>query len=209
MYQRGRLILDWIVTVTVYLLVLLIIPISDKFIPNLNENTIDVALNLIINVLIIAIFACLLIYLLKRGKQAGISSYIWLAVFFIISIYFLAQVEFTKDRLHFLGYGLLSLLLYLALRHNIGTQMLYVWSTFIIILFAILDEALQLFEVGGRSFEIKDIVIDSLSGLSGQLLIALVVKPKLERINIKIHRYTKALKKQKDFQDSHASPPFP
>ncbi|MDD2689268.1 MAG: VanZ family protein [Candidatus Omnitrophica bacterium] len=203
MYQRGRLILDWVITIIVYLLVLFIIPISDKLIPNLDDNAIEVILNWIINISIAAIFICLLIHLLRQGKQTEITSYVWLVFFFIISVYFLTHVGSTKDRLHFLGYGMLSLLLYMALRHNIATYMLYAWCTFLIIPFAILDESLQQFGVGGRGFEVKDIIIDSLSGASGQLLIALVVRPKLEKVNIKMHRYMNALKRQNDFQNSH------
>lgn len=200
------MIIDWGVTITIYLLVLLIIPVSDKLFPNLNENTVDFILNRIINVLVITIFLCLLIYLLKNGNQSKASSYIWLAIFFVVCTYFLTQVGFTKDRLHFLGYGILSLFLYLALRHKIGTQMLYAWSVFLIMLFAILDEALQLSNVGGRGFEIKDIATDSFSGLTAQLLIALVIRPKLEKADIRIRRCMDAVKKQKMFENAHKRP---
>lgn len=203
MYQKGRTVFDWAITITVYVLVLLVIPITDRLIPNMDTKEISIILDWIINMSIIAIFVCLFIYLLKKGKQTEGTSYVWLVFFFIISLYSLAHIESTKDRLHLLGYGMLSVLLYLALRHHIATYMLYAWSAFLIIIFAILDESLQQFGVGGRGFEFKDIVTDSLSGAGGQLLIALVVRPKLEKIDIKMYRYMKALKRQNDFQKFH------
>jgi VanZ family protein len=166
----------------------------------LNEDAVDNILNPIINILIGLVFVSLLVYLMKKGRQASILSYIWLVVFFIITTYFLMRVEITRDRLHFLGYGILSLFLYRALRHNFGTEMLYIWSGSFIMLFGVLDETLQLSGLGGRNFELKDIGIDWLSGLIGQAIIAFVVRPKLEAVDIKIRRYIKNLKQQKAYR---------
>ncbi|MBU2540764.1 MAG: VanZ family protein [Candidatus Omnitrophica bacterium] len=202
MYQRTRIILDWTIAISVYSLLLLIIPFSNKLLVSLNADTVDVILNMIINLLIAAVFICLLIYLIARGKESAASSYIWLGVFFIVSMFFLMNVKVTTDRLHFLGYGILSLFVYRALRHNIGTQILYGWSSLFIMFFAVLDEMLQISGLGGRGFEIKDVGIDWLSGLTGQFLIALVVRPKLEAVNIKIRRYVEELKKIKTYKDA-------
>jgi hypothetical protein len=199
MYQRTKIILDWSIAVAVYILTLLIIPISDKLFSHLNANTVNPLLNFIINAVIAVVFVGIPIFLVLKGRPA-ISSFVWLAVIFIISAYFLAKVEFTKDRLHFLGYGILSLFIYRALRHNVGTKMLYAWNCLIIMLFAIFDEALQFSGSGGRYFELKDIGTDWLSGLVGQFLIALVIKPKLEAVGIKIRRYTKDLQRTQDFK---------
>ena len=203
MYQKTRIIFDWIVVLTIYCLVLLIIPISDKLFGHLNVNSVDVVLNLIINVLISAVFISLLVYLIKGGSKTQTSSYVWLLIFLIIITYFLMKVEIVGDRLHLMGYGILSLFLYRALRHNIGTEMLYIWSAISIMLFAILDEALQIFNLGGRSFEFKDIGIDWLGGLVGQTIIAMVIRPKLETVDIKIRRYIKGLRKIQAFEVKH------
>ncbi|MFH1201702.1 MAG: VanZ family protein [Candidatus Omnitrophota bacterium] len=199
MYQRTRIILDWAVVLIEYSLILLIIPISDKLLLGLNQNSVNALLNLIINIIIGLVYISLLAYLIKRGKASTVGSYAWLAFFFIISVYFLMKVQITTDRFHFLGYGILTLFLYRALRHNIGTKMLYVWSAIFVMIFAILDESLQLIGLGGRAFELKDIGTDWLSSLIGQGIIALVVRPQLETIDIKIRSYTKALKKAKVF----------
>lgn len=199
MYRKTRVLVDWIAVLTAYSLVLLIIPLSNILFGYLGAETVDAGLNLVINLLIAAVFFCLLVYLIKRGKKSSFASYLWLAVFFIISIYFLAQVQVTRDRLHFLGYGILSLLLYRALRHNIGTKMLYFWSSIFIMFFATFDEGLQAFGWGGRAFELKDIGIDWLSSLLSQFLIALVVNPKLEAVEIKIVKHVRDLKEMRAF----------
>jgi lysylphosphatidylglycerol synthetase-like protein (DUF2156 family) len=196
MYQKTRIILDWVIAITIYTLTLLVIPISNKLFTQLNVTPAAPFLNSIINAVITAVFIGLLIFLILEGSKSTLSSYIWLVILFIISIYFLMRVGFTKDRLHFLGYGILSLFLYRAIRHNI------IWSCLIIMFFAILDETLQLFGLGGRTFEIKDIGIDWLSGLVGQFIVALVIKPKLETVDIKIRGYIKNLKKIQIFKSA-------
>jgi len=199
MYKKTRVILDWAIAISIYLCVLLIIPVSTKVFSNLSQDTIDFRLNVLINILVGLVFTCLLIFLVTKGSRGSVFSYLWLLVFLIISIYFLMRVEITRDRLHFLGYAILSLFLYRALRHNIGTQALYIWSGILIMLFAVFDEVLQLSRLGGRTFEFKDIGIDWLSGLVGQCVIAMVIRPKLEAIEIKVRGYTNELRKLKVF----------
>lgn len=200
MYQKTLIAFDWTVVFCIYFLTLLTSSLSRQFLPHLGENTIDTALNLIINTAIGLVFVSFLAYLIKNFRKTIVSSYIWLAVFLIITVFFLFKVEITRERLHFLGYGVMSLALYRALRHKIGTKMLYVWVSVIIMVFAILDEKLQSFVAMGSSFEIGDIGIDWLSGLLAQFLILLVARPKLESIDIKIRKDMDKLKRMKKFQ---------
>lgn len=199
MYQKTLIILDWIVIFCVYFLVILSTSLSGQIFPQLNKNTVDALLNLVINIAIGLVFIGFLVYLIKRTRNTPLSSYIWLLVFFIITVFFLFRVETTRERLHFLGYGIMSLVLYRALRHRIGTKILYLWSCLIIIIFAILDERLQSFIARGSSFEFRDIVIDWLSALLAQFLILLVARPKLENVDIKIRKDMDKLKRIRIF----------
>lgn len=203
MNQKHKIIIDWAIVLSLYFLVLLIIPFSHKFLPNLGEDTVNIILNRIIDVLIAVVFIGLLSYLIIKKKSSSLRSYIWFFIFFIITTYFLDKVGITKERLHFLGYGILSLFLYRALRHNIATQLLYLWSSLIVMLFAFFDEVFQMSGLGGRGFELKDIGIDWLSALLGQLLIALVVRPKLETVNIKLRHYMHNLERARIFTKGH------
>lgn len=132
-----------------------------------------------------------------------ISSYVWLMIFFIITVSLLFKVEITRERLHFVGYGIISLVLYRALRHKIGTKILYVWISVIIMVFAILDEILQGLVGMGSSFGLKDIGLDWLSGLLAQFLIVFVARPKLKDIDIKIRKGADKLERTKNFELNH------
>lgn len=204
MYQKTLILLDWIIIFCVYFLALLTTSFSGLIVPrHLDNNTVDTFLNLIINTVIGLIFTSFLVYLIKRAKKTPISSYIWLMIFFIITVSLLFKVEITRERLHFAGYGIISLVLYRALRHKIGTKMLYVWISVIIMVFAILDETLQGFVAMGSSFDLKDIGLDWLSGLLAQFLIAFVARPKLKDIDIKIRKGMDRLERMKDFELNH------
>ncbi len=198
MYQSLGMKIDWLSVVVSCFLVLAIIPFSNILLANLEENTVNSNLNLIINVLIFSLFLFFLIFLIRK-PDTPISSYIWLGGISIISFYFLWRVQASRDRLHFLGYGMLSLFSFRALRHSISTQMLYIISISWLSGFAILDEVCQIF-FPGRNFDFKDIVTDVLSLLIGQLLIAFVLRPNLESVDIKIRRYTQNLKTLKRFK---------
>ncbi|MEW6008761.1 MAG: VanZ family protein [Candidatus Omnitrophota bacterium] len=188
---------DWLMLIISSFFVLAIIPFSNILLLNIGENTVNIKLNLIISVLIFSTFLFFFIFLIRR-PYPPISSYIWLVSIFIISLYFLKQVEASRDRLHFVGYGILSLLLFRALRHNISTQMLYVISSLFLMLFAILDEVFQIF-FPPRNFDIKDIGTDVLSAALGQALIAFVLRPKLESVDVKIRTLVQNLKNLKRF----------
>lgn len=200
MYKKTRVILDWSIAISCYLATLLIIPLSNYFLPNLGESTVDAVWNLFINIIIAAVFIILLAVLVSRGEKASLSSYISLAVIFGLGIFFLAHIQASHDRLHFLGYGILSLLLWRALRHSIATYMLYFWALLAVMIFACLDELLQLSGAGGRNFSFADIRTDWFSALLAQLLIALVFRPKLEVAAVKINYLLRKLSQARDFQ---------
>ncbi|MDD5431862.1 MAG: VanZ family protein [Candidatus Omnitrophica bacterium] len=202
MRQKYRIIRDWLFVVLIYLGVLLLMPVSDKIFPHLNPGTVDRTLNFIINVSIGVTCLILLFYLICKKDKAVFSQYAWLCVIFASCVYFLTKVETTMDRLHFVGYGILSLVIFFALRHNFGTMMLYLWSFLIVTVFAVFDELLQLSNLGGHNFELKDIATDCFSIFIGQLLIATVIRPKLEKVNIKLRKYTNYLTKLRDYSKS-------
>ncbi len=200
MYKKTRVILDWSIAISFYLATLLIIPLSNYFLPNLEGTTVDTSWNSSINVIIAVVFIILLSVLVSKGKNTQVSSYVSLAAVIGLSIFFLAYVQTSRDRLHFLGYGILSLLLWRALRHSISTYMLYFWTLLAVMIFACLDELLQLSGIGGRNFSFRDIGTDWFSAFLAQLLIALVLRPKLDVAQVKINYYIKKLSQARDFQ---------
>jgi VanZ family protein len=202
MYQDSKKIFDWAVVVSLAFLMLPSNAALNLFFSFLGEDTVYVSINLAIDILVTAIFLSLLFFLINNRLRVKFSAYIFLAFFFLISVYFLSRVQISRDRLHFLSYGILSLLLFRALRHSIATQMLYVWSLLVLFLFAVFDEVGQIF-VAGRTFTLRDILIDCFSGLTGQLLIALVVRPDLQTVHIRLRRSLQGLKDLTRYQEFH------
>lgn len=191
MYRKTKVILDWSIAIAAYLATLLAIPLGNLIFGYLGETQVDGIFNIAVNIIVALVFLSLFIIIISKGEEVRFSSYAWLVVICVLSIYFLINIQVSRDRLHFLGYGVLSLLLYRALRHSIATYMLYLWVLLAVVLFAFLDELLQLSGAGGRSFSFTDIRIDCFSALLGQLLIALVIAPKLELAQTKLSRYLK------------------
>lgn len=200
MYRRTRVILDWSIAISSYLATLLIIPLSNYFFPNLGESTVDTAWNLFINITVAMVFIVFLAILAAKRNNVRLSSYISLAVIIGLSVYFLIHVQASRERLHFLGYGILSLLLWRALRHSIATYMLYFWTLLAVMVFSCLDELLQLSGSGGRTFSFADIKTDWFSAFLAQILIFLVLRPKLDFVGVKLNYYVKKLSQSRDFR---------
>ncbi|MEA3490021.1 MAG: VanZ family protein [Candidatus Omnitrophota bacterium] len=200
MRYRSKIIVDWTIASVFFALVLLTLFLPGRLKLYSIAHDADFVIKVLMWVLFGSTFMILLIYLfLKRKKgRAEISAYIWFIGIFLTCFLVLSMVEKAWDRLHFLEYGILSLLLFRALRHSITTQMLYFWVSVVIFFCAFLDETLQLF-VMNRSFELRDLGLDCLSGLAGGLIIALVVRPELRTASFKLRKYANELKKGERF----------
>jgi hypothetical protein len=207
MLEKTRAIIDWISAALVYLLTLLIIPVSNKLLGNLSETEANVIINAAINILVAAVFIFLLVYLLRQGGKASVTGYLCFLAVLSITVYFLINVQGTSDRLHFLGYAALSLFLYRALRYNIETKLIYFWAMFINISFAILDECLQFSGAGGRTFGLNDIATDWLSSVVSLAIIEFIFRPKMEPLGLKMRRWRDDLKKKNLFEAEHSEQP--
>lgn len=205
MYQKTKILIDAILASSFYIIVLIILPIRYRIFPGLGGDTMLVPINAAINMSITAAFLYLLIRLIMRGKGAPAISYAWLLFFSVVIAVFLAGVGMTKDRLHFAGYGMLSVLLYRTLRHNICSERIYMYSGLITLFFSVTGEMLQATMLGVDTFEISDTALDLLGIMVAQSVIALVIRPRLEAIDIKVHRYTNRIGQIQDFLKERSS----
>ncbi len=196
-YRRSWVIFDWVVLIVIYSLNLLIIPISNRLIVWWGPTTVDSVFNQLVTLLILSLFIVVLVYILVLShKEFPPSSFIWLVVILAVGMFVLTRVQITRDRLHLLNFGLLGIIAYRALRHHIGTKLLYLWAMLLVMAFAVVDELIQLTGWGGRNFELRDILIDWFAAGAGLLLIAIVIRPKLESASISISH------KMKDLRDT-------
>ncbi|MBZ9578193.1 VanZ family protein [Patescibacteria group bacterium] len=118
-------------------------------------------------------------YLISRQK--GIRSFIWLLILASAYAWGLSRLELSIERVHFLEYGLLSLFVFRALRHNIRDKSIYLWSGIAVFCLGFLDEGIQ-YILPNRVYETKDVIINGFAGILGLFLIGLCFQPKLENL---------------------------
>lgn len=76
----------------------------------------------------------------------------------------------VRKTAHFILYFILGVLVYLTLNSYNINRNLILYSVLFVLIYAISDEAHQIFTVG-RSFQISDIIIDTIAGTISTLLI--------------------------------------
>jgi hypothetical protein len=115
-----------------------------------------------------------LVHIISNRAHYSVSQYLWFA--FISCLYglILYIVDVPEEQVHFIEYGILSGLIYIALSHNIHNISIYFLCAFIVFAFGAIDEVIQ-WILPNRIFDIRDIVINGIAGILVQLLIAMVI----------------------------------
>jgi VanZ family protein len=79
-----------------------------------------------------------------------------------------------EEQVHFIEYGILSALIYIALTHDVDNKSIYFISAIIVFVFGTIDEVIQ-WALPNRCFDIRDLVMNGMAGILVQLLIAMVI----------------------------------
>ncbi|MFC1631063.1 VanZ family protein [Candidatus Omnitrophota bacterium] len=112
-------------------------------------------------------------------KQKSRQSFFWLAILGVIYYTNMRNLEFPIEKLHFIEYSLLSVLLFRALSHNLKGRILYLWTALISFCLGWLDEGIQ-YILPNRVYEIKDVAANIVASILGLLLIGCVLNPKAQ-----------------------------
>ncbi len=151
---------------------------------NFLKATLGGYLNLSVIIAFLMLLSFILVYIIKNRANYGISQYLWFA--FISCLYglILYIVDVPEEQVHFIEYGILSGLIYIALTHDIHNNVyVYFLSIHIVFAFGAVDEVIQ-WILPNRVFDIRDILINGIAGILVQLLIAMVIsKRKAALIN--------------------------
>ncbi|MBT3332969.1 MAG: VanZ family protein [Rhodospirillaceae bacterium] len=127
---------------------------------------------------VIVMLAAAAILLLRRQRKS-IPSYLWLIT--IAAVVINQVIELKKgspaEAIHFLQYGLLSLLLFRAFSHRIGDYSIYVAVTITGSTIGMLDETIQ-WLTQGRYFGLEDIWLNFTAVALVQAALALGIKPR-------------------------------
>ncbi len=116
-----------------------------------------------------------LVYIISNRARYSVSQYLWFS--FISCLYGLVIyiIDVPVEQVHFIEYGILSGLIYIALKLDIhNNAYVYFLSIHIVFAFGAVDEAIQ-WILPNRIFEIRDIVMNGIAGILVQLLIAMVI----------------------------------
>ncbi len=116
-----------------------------------------------------------LVHIISNRERYSGSQYLWFA--FISCLYglILYIVNVPEEQVHFIEYGILSALIYIALTHDIHNNVyVYFLSIHIVFAFGAVDEVIQ-WILPNRIFDIRDILINGIAGILVQLLIAMVI----------------------------------
>ncbi len=152
---------------------------------NFLKMTLKGYLNLSVGVMFLAILSLVLAHIISNRERYSLSQYLWFS--FICCLYGLALciVDVPEEKIHFIEYGVLSALIYLALTHDINNRSIYFLSSLIVFVFGAIDEVIQ-WVLPNRIFDIRDIVLNGTAGILVQLLIAMVIsKRKVVLVGIK------------------------
>ncbi len=120
-----------------------------------------------------------LIYLIFQKQVRKISVY---TAFVSISLACLALLKYMcvtgAERFHLLLYGILSCVVFWAMKLDVRNRNVYLYTTILVFLLGTIDEIIQGI-LPMRVFDIRDIFMNCLSGGMGVLFILFVLKPNL------------------------------
>ncbi len=128
-------------------------------------------------VAVAVVMAALCVAFLLRRRGAPVGSYLWLlAVAAIFIGYALSLRASPPEAIHFIEYGVLSLLLFRALSHRIRDASIYVIATLCGTIVGIIDEAIQ-WAVPRRFWDLRDIGFNLVAVALVQLAIWRGIRP--------------------------------
>jgi uncharacterized membrane protein YccC len=123
--------------------------------------------------------ALIVLYLIVNRKS--FYNFFWLIILALIYIWGLNSLKLPIEKMHFVEYGLLSVLLFRALRYNMRGKSIYLNSGIAVFCLGLLDEGIQ-YILPNRVYEVKDVIINTIAGMLGLFVIGLCFQPKLDKL---------------------------
>ena len=174
--QKSEKIRDWGIVLFYVLFIYISLPFMPGLWGELSRYTGNFANYFA--AIILGIFGLFIIFYLI-SKQKDIRNFVWLATLASAYTIGLSRLELSIERVHFLEYGLLSLFVFRALKHNIRDKSIYLWSGIIVFCLGFLDEGIQ-YVLPNRVYETKDVIVNGVAGILGLLVIGLCFQPELK-----------------------------
>ena len=159
MNSKNRL---WVLIVVYILFIYVSLPFFPAFISTLRGFISKELLNLLSLVLSISFFLMLSIWIYK--KKYKVNQFLLIISPLILLTYFSLSLDVWVERIHFIEYGVLGLLISRAV--NIRTFKESIATCCLITLIGVVDEIIQWY-LPNRVGDIRDVTMNSFGGLSG------------------------------------------
>lgn len=112
-------------------------------------------------------------YLKKKGLITKDSTFYLLAGAVVIYALISWQVKLAEEKLHFLEYAILSLLIYRALSLDVRGWRLYLFSFILVFILGWMDELIQ-YILPNRYYEFRDVAMNGIGGIIGLVFVFIV-----------------------------------
>lgn len=175
--KKRQILLSWLWVVLCVASILAIVPLA-RSIQNFVTRWLGRSAFGYFVLISVAFFLAFMIWLLVfRLRVRRLSSYLGLAAVGFAYVFFTLKLwARPEEAIHFLEYGLLSFLLFRALRNYFSDVSIYFSVFFFGSLVGIIDEILQ-WITPGRYWDFRDVGLNALSVLLLQLALAFGLKP--------------------------------
>ncbi|MCX7974916.1 MAG: VanZ family protein [Candidatus Aminicenantes bacterium] len=176
--KKGRIFFSWFWVILCAASIFAIVPLA-RSIQNLVTRTLGRAAFGYFVLFSIALFFVLIIWLLVfRLKIRRISSYLCLTLVSSTYVYFTLKLwAHPEEAIHFLEYGLLSFLLFRALRNHFSDLSIYFSALFLGSFVGLLDEILQ-WITPKRYWDFRDVGLNALAVFLFQIALAFGLQPR-------------------------------
>lgn len=181
---REKEWVSWLYVVLWTLLIFATVPLARSLSEFVREHWgRETFTSLVLAALVLALGLAALV--LVRSRTASKANYFWLGlVGFTYAAYTLHLWNAPEEALHFIEYGVLSILAFRALSHRNRDPSIFIIAALIPIIAGTLDEVIQWF-TPRRVFDYRDVGFNAISGCLAQVGLAKGLQPALVRLPVK------------------------
>ncbi|MBN3039023.1 MAG: VanZ family protein [Candidatus Omnitrophica bacterium] len=165
---------DWTVAVIYILFIYFTLPIMPGIWKKLNSFSESLA-NLLPVTLLVTAGVFIIMHLVFSRKSA--FSFISLAILWFIYSLGLSTIKLPVEKIHFIEYSFLAILVFRALRHNFEGRVIYLWSSLAVFILGCIDEVIQYF-LPNRVYDLRDVLINGFAGVLGLALLGFCLEPR-------------------------------
>jgi VanZ family protein len=143
------------------------LPVMRPILNFLKEN-LDEAFSSGVYVLLFVVALGIIVLFLTERR--GWKSFVLLFGILGVTASILPSIKYPEERVHFLEYAVLGVMLYFALRERIKGRKVFIWIPIIVFFIGLGDEIIQGI-LPNRAYQFTDVVLNFCGGILGELIL--------------------------------------